>query len=55
MSWNKPEMGKTYVFSKWLFPQEPDPKAYGSLESVRPDANSKLNPTRQPQSSGLGV
>lgn len=32
MSWNKPELGKLF-FSKWLFPQEPDPKAVGLCKS----------------------
>lgn len=29
MSWNKPELEKLSFFSRWLFPQEPDPKAVG--------------------------
>lgn len=32
ISWNKPELGKLF-FSKWLFPQEPDPKAVGLCKS----------------------
>ena len=57
MSWNKPELGKI-LFS-------PDGSShrsltqrqlvYGSLESVRPNGNPKLNPTRHLQSSRLVV